>query len=155
MSRAAGAAAIAAFMMGGAAACKADSPSDTGGTGNAACGLKIGFFGALTGDAAGLGIHMRNGTKMAIDQYNKANADCKVELVEMDSQGDPAKAPALAPAGRRRHEGGRRSSARRSRVSPRWPNPIFEEAGLPTITPSATRPSLSHQGLEDLPPRRR
>ena len=34
-------------------------------------------------------------------------------------------------------------------------DPIFEQAGLPTITPSATRPSLSDQGLEDLPPRRR
>ena len=75
--------------------------------GGAACDLKIGFFGALTGDAAGLGIHMRNGTKLAIDQYNKANADCKVELKEYDSQGDPAKAPALAQAGGRRHQGRR------------------------------------------------
>ena len=39
---------------------------------------------------------MRNGTKLAIDQYNTANANCKVELLEFDSQGDPAKAPALA-----------------------------------------------------------
>ena len=140
--RAVGAAAIAAFMMGGAAACKADSPSDTGGTDNAACGLKIGFFGALTGDAAGLGIHMRNGTKMAIDQYNKANANCKVELTELDSQGDPAKAPALAQQAV--------SDAKVTAIiGPAFSgesevaDPIFEEAGLPSITPSATRPSLS------------
>jgi branched-chain amino acid transport system substrate-binding protein len=31
---------------------------------------------------------MRNGTKLAIDQYNAKNADCKVELMELDSQGD-------------------------------------------------------------------
>jgi branched-chain amino acid transport system substrate-binding protein len=142
--RAVGAAAIAAFMMGGAAACKADS-GDTGGTGNAACDLKIGFFGALTGDAAGLGIHMRNGTKLAIDQYNKANADCKVVLQEYDSQGDPAKAPALAKqaVGDAKVVGiiGPAFSGE-SEVA----DPIFEAAGLTTITPSATRPSLSTKG---------
>jgi branched-chain amino acid transport system substrate-binding protein len=143
--RAAGAAAIATFLMGGAAACKADSPSESGGTDNAACGLKIGFFGALTGDAAGLGIHMRNGTKMAIDKYNTDNADCKVELLELDSQGDPAKAPALAQQAV--------SDAKViSMIGPAFSgesevaDPIFEEAGLPTITPSATRPSLSTKG---------
>jgi len=143
--RAVGAAAIAAFMMGGAAACKADSPSESGGSDNAACGLKIGFFGALTGDAAGLGIHMRNGTKLAIDQYNKANADCKVELLELDSQGDPAKAPALAQQAV--------SDAKVTAIiGPAFSgesevaDPIFEEAGLPNITPSATRPSLSTKG---------
>jgi branched-chain amino acid transport system substrate-binding protein len=141
--RAAGAAAVAAFMLGSAAACKADSPSE--GTANAACGLKIGFFGALTGDAAGLGIHMRNGTKLAIDQYNKANADCKVELLELDSLGDPAKAPALA----QQAVGDAKVTAI---IGPAFSgesevaDPIFEEAGLPTISPSATRPSLSTKG---------
>lgn len=144
--RAAGAAAVAAFLLGSAAACKADSPSDNaGGSGGAACGLKISYFGPLTGDSAGLGIHMRNGTKMAIDQYNTKNADCKVSLLEQDSQGDPAKAPPLAQAAV--------SDAKviavigpafsgESEVS----DPIFEQAGLPTITPSATRPSLSTKG---------
>ncbi|WP_430779923.1 branched-chain amino acid ABC transporter substrate-binding protein [Actinoplanes sp. G11-F43] len=133
-------------MLGGTAACKADSPSEsTGGGDSAACGLKIGFFGALTGDAAGLGIHMRNGTKLAIDQYNTANADCKVELLELDSQGDPAKAPALAQQAV--------SDAKVTAIiGPAFSgesevaDPVFEAAGLPTITPSATRPSLSTKG---------
>jgi branched-chain amino acid transport system substrate-binding protein len=143
--RAVGAAAIAAFMMGGAAACKADSGDSGGTTGGATCDLKIGFFGALTGDAAGLGIHMRNGTKMAIDQYNKANAACQVKLEEYDSQGDPAKAPALA-----------KQAVSDTKVvaiiGPAFSgesevaDPIFEAAGLPTISPSATRPSLSTKG---------
>ena len=144
--RAVGAAAIAAFMMGGAAACKADSSGDNaGGSSNAACGLRIGFFGALTGDAAGLGIHMRNGTKMAIEQYNKANGDCKVELTELDSQGDPTKAPALA----------QQAVSDQKVVAIIGPafsgesevaDPIFNEAGLPLITPSATNPVLSTKG---------
>jgi branched-chain amino acid transport system substrate-binding protein len=143
--RAVGAAALAAVVMGGAGACQADSGDEGSGSDNAACGLKIGFFGALTGDAAGLGIHMRNGTKMAIEQYNKANADCKVELLELDSQGDPAKAPALAQQAV--------SDAKVTAIiGPAFSgesevaDPIFEEAKLPNITPSATRPSLSTKG---------
>ncbi len=146
--RAVGAAAIATFMLGGAAACKADSGSTGGGgtnAGGAACDLKIGFFGALTGDAAGLGIHMRNGTKLAIDQYNKANANCQVQLKEFDSQGDPAKAPALAKEAVS-------DTKLVGMIGPAFSGesevavPVFEAAGLPIITPSATRPSLSTKG---------
>lgn len=140
LARVLGGVAIGALVFSGAA-CKADSGSDAGGS-KAACDLKIGFFGPLTGDAAGLGIHMRNGTKLAIDQYNKDNADCKVQIEEYDSQGDPAKAPALAQkaVGDAKVVGiiGPAFSGE-SEVG----NPIFDEAGLPAITPSATRPSLS------------
>jgi len=138
-----GGAAIAALVFGSAAACKADD-GDTGTAGNKACDLKISFFGALTGDAAGLGIEMRNGTKMAIDKYNAANADCKVGLLEQDSQGEPSKAAALA-----------QSAVADAKVvgviGPAFSgesevaNPIFDGVGLPAITPSATRPSLSEQ----------
>jgi branched-chain amino acid transport system substrate-binding protein len=138
--------AIAALVF-GAAACQAgeDDGGDSGTGSNAACGMKIGFFGALTGDAAGLGIHMRNGTKLAIDQYNKENADCTVELQEYDSQGDPAKAPALATQA----VGDQKVVAV---IGPAFSgesevaDPIFQSGNLPTITPSATRPSLSTKG---------
>ncbi|WFE31202.1 branched-chain amino acid ABC transporter substrate-binding protein [Micromonospora sp. WMMD975] len=144
LARVLGGVVIGALVFSGAA-CKADSGDDAGGGSKAACDLKIGFFGPLTGDAAGLGIHMRNGTKLAIDQYNKDNADCKVNLEEYDSQGDPAKAPALAQkaAGDSKVVGvvGPAFSGE-SEVA----DPIFDEAGLPIITPSATRPSLSTKG---------
>ncbi|GGK23660.1 putative ABC transporter/extracellular ligand-binding receptor [Pilimelia terevasa] len=141
--RALGGATLAALVFGGAAACKA---GDEGGgdSGSAACDLKIGFFGALTGDAAGLGIHMRNGTQMAIDQYNEKNADCKVGFEQYDSQGDPAKAPALAnqAVNDQKIVGiiGPGFSGE-SEVA----DPVFDKANLPTITPSATRPSLSEK----------
>ncbi|MFF3854841.1 branched-chain amino acid ABC transporter substrate-binding protein [Micromonospora sp. NPDC002575] len=142
LARVLGGVAISALVISGAAACKADSGTEGGSGDKAACDLKIGFFGPLTGDAAGLGIHMRNGTKLAIDQYNKDNADCKVNLAEYDSQGDPAKAPALAQqaVGDTKVVGiiGPAFSGE-SEVA----DPIFDEAGLPIITPSATRPSLS------------
>jgi branched-chain amino acid transport system substrate-binding protein len=147
LARAFGGIAIAALVFGGAA-CQAgeDDGGDTSGGGSsAACGMKIGFFGALTGDAAGLGIHMRNGTKLAIDQYNKENADCTAELVEYDSQGDPAKAPALATQAVSDQKViaiiGPAFSGE-SEVA----DPIFQSGTLPTITPSATRPSLSTKG---------
>lgn len=146
LARAVGGIAIAALVFGGAAACQAGEDDNSGDSGSsAACGLKIGFFGALTGDAAGLGIHMRNGTKLAIDQYNTENADCKADLVEYDSQGDPAKAPALATQA----AGDQKVIAV---IGPAFSgesevaDPIFQSATLPTITPSATRPSLSTKG---------
>ncbi|MGW1061363.1 branched-chain amino acid ABC transporter substrate-binding protein [Micromonospora rubida] len=145
LARVLGGVAISALVFSSAAACKADSDTEGGSGSSAACDLKIGFFGPLTGDAAGLGIHMRNGTKLAIDQYNKDNASCKVNLEEYDSQGDPAKASPLAQkaAGDTKLVGlvGPAFSGE-SEVA----DPIFDAAGLPTITPSATRPSLSTKG---------
>jgi len=146
LARAFGGIAIAALVLGGAACQAGEDDGDDGGSGsNAACGMKIGFFGALTGDAAGLGIHMRNGTKLAIDQYNKDNADCTAEIVEYDSQGDPAKAPALATQA----VGDQKVIAI---IGPAFSgesevaDPIFQSGNLPTISPSATRPSLSTKG---------
>jgi branched-chain amino acid transport system substrate-binding protein len=69
----------------------ADDGTDTtaggGGTGE---GLKIAFVGPLTGDAANLGINIRDGIKVALDE-----AGSQVELVEFDTQGDPAQATTL------------------------------------------------------------
>jgi len=75
--------------------CGTKGSSTASGSGNK-CGLKIGFFGALTGDAANLGINIKNGADLAIKQYNDKHSSCKVTLVPFDSQGDPAQAPALA-----------------------------------------------------------
>ena len=83
-----------------AAACGDDDDSATSGgggdSGNCPDGMKIGFVGPLTGDAANLGINIRNGAKLAIDQWNDDNADCQVGLEEYDSQGDETQAPGLA-----------------------------------------------------------
>jgi branched-chain amino acid transport system substrate-binding protein len=141
-----GGVAVAVLLAGGTAACKADSDSDSGSGGSTkACGLKLGFFGALSGDNAGLVTPMKNGAQLAIDQYNTKNADCKVELATFDSQGAADKAAGLAT-----------SAAQDTKIvgmiGPAFSgesenaNPIFEQAQLPSITPSATRPSLSTKG---------
>ena len=55
----------------------------------------LAFVGPLTGDAANLGIFIRNGATVAIDQFNAANPDIKITLEEFDTQGDPAQAPTV------------------------------------------------------------
>lgn len=136
---------LAAALTAGMAACGGGDDNTAGGENGDKCGLKIAYFGALTGSAANLGINIKNGAKLAVDQYNEKNQDCTAELKEFDSEGSPDKAPGLArqlvtddkiigiigPA-----FSGESEAA----------NPIFNEAGIPVVTPSATRPSLSTKG---------
>ncbi|MEE3917850.1 hypothetical protein V2I01_01515 [Micromonospora sp. BRA006-A] len=129
-------------LVAGGTACS--SGSDDEASGGSACGSKIAFFGALTGSSAALGINEKNGVKLAVDKYNKENADCKVELAELDSQGSPDQAPGLA---RRRSTTPRSwvSWVRPTRASPRPPARC--STGRPGHHhPSATRPSLAEQG---------
>src|ERR1700709_2223369 len=101
--------------------------------------------GASTGDAANLGQNIANGAKLAIDKYNEANASCKVTLVPFDSQGDPAQAPGLA----------KKAIDDKSVIGIVGPafsgeskaaDPLFNEAGLVTVTASATNPALADGG---------
>ena len=125
---------------------------DTGATGNgggggeAACEVTLAFFGPQTGPAAGLGEPIINGARLAVDQYNK-DADCPVEFELIDSQGSPDQAPSLATeaAGNEAVIGivGPAFSGESAAAGP-----IFAEAGLPTVSPSATNPGLSENGWD-------
>ncbi len=57
---------------------------------------KIAYVGPLTGDAANLGIFIRDGAKVAVEEFNEANDEIEIVLEEFDTQGDPAQAPAVA-----------------------------------------------------------
>lgn len=127
-----------------ATGCNASSSGGSSAAGKT-CDLAIAYFGALTGSAANLGINIKNGAQLAVDQYNTQHADCKTTLKPFDSEGDPAKAPALA----------RNLVADTTVIGVIGPafsgeseaaNPILDQAGIPIITPSATRPSLSTNG---------
>jgi branched-chain amino acid transport system substrate-binding protein len=141
-----GGAALAASLTAGMAACGGNDNNAGSGSGNGdKCGLKIAYFGALTGSAANLGINIKNGAKLAVEQYNDKNKDCTVELKEYDSEGSPDKAPGLA----------RQLVTDKKIIGIIGPafsgeseaaNPIFNEAGVTVVTPSATRPSLSTKG---------
>lgn len=145
LARAIGGVAMVGLLVGSAACASDDDGGDTGGGSSNNCGSKIAFFGALTGGNAQLGINIRDGAKLAVDQYNKANADCKVELVEKDSAGDPAQASGLAT-----------SIVQDAKVlgvvgpafsgESKVANPILSKEGVVIITPSATNPALATQG---------
>lgn len=113
-----------------------------GGDGGAACDKQLAFFGALTGPAAGLGQQILLGVELAVDEYNTENADCQVVLEQIDSQGNPDQAPSLATeaAGNENLLGviGPAFSGESAAAGP-----IFSEGGLPTVTPSATNPTLA------------
>jgi branched-chain amino acid transport system substrate-binding protein len=133
-----------ALAMAGVSACTSSSGSGGGG-GTAACGFKIAFFGALSGGNAALGVNIRDGAKLAVDQYNGKHASCKVDLVNKDSSGLPDQAPPLATAiaGDPKILGvvGPTFSGE-SKVA----NPILSSAGVVILTASATNPALAKQG---------
>jgi branched-chain amino acid transport system substrate-binding protein len=123
-----------------------DDGGDGGGGGEAACDLTLAFFGPQTGPAAGLGQPIIQGAQLAIDQYN-ADAECEVAYEQIDSQGSPDQAPSLATEAAS-------DEAIIGIVGPAFSGesaaagPIFAEAGLPTISPSATNPALSENGWD-------
>jgi branched-chain amino acid transport system substrate-binding protein len=125
-------------------ACGGEEKTTTGGGGKK-CDLALGFFGALTGDAANLGINIKNGAKLKIDQYNQAHPDCKVTLKLFDSEGSPDKAPALATQAIN-------DQSVIGIIGPAFSGEsnatgdAFNEAGLTTISASATNPTLTQQG---------
>ena len=125
-----------------AAAC-GSSGSSSSATTAAPATVSIGFFGALTGPNAQLGINIDDGVKLAVSQYN-ANASVKVSLVNLDSQGDPAQAPQLAQKAI--------TDKLVAVVGPAFSgeslaaDPILEQANIVSVTPSATNPALATHG---------
>jgi branched-chain amino acid transport system substrate-binding protein len=78
-----------------AAACGGDDSdnADTGGGGGDAKEYAIAYVGPLTGDAANLGVLIRDGAKVAVEQFNESHDDIHITLKEFDTQGDAAIAP--------------------------------------------------------------
>jgi len=129
-------------LLAGAAACNKDSSSGNDTASGSNCGYKLAYFGALTGSAANLGVNIEQGFELAIEQYNKQKGSDCVTVAKFDSQGEASVAPGVA----------RNLVADKKILGVVGPpfsgeseaaDPIFESAGIPTITPSATRVSLA------------
>ncbi|GAB3466330.1 branched-chain amino acid ABC transporter substrate-binding protein [Kineococcus endophyticus] len=110
-------------------------------------GISIGFFGALTGPDANLGVNINNGVKLAVDQHNAKSGACQVTLTPYDSQGDQNQAQGLAQkaAGNTKLVGivGPAFSGESKVADKVFADP---EVNLVHITPSATNPSLAENG---------
>ncbi len=120
----------------------------SGGSGTAASAgassVNIGFMGDLTGANKALGINIRNGEKLAIDQYNATNPSVKIVLKEYDSQGDPKQASALAPKAVDDKIVGLVGPAFSGETAST--GPVWQAAGIPFVSASATRVSLATNG---------
>jgi branched-chain amino acid transport system substrate-binding protein len=141
------------------AACSSSTKTSSGGTAttlltspvgstSAKCsGLKLGFFGALTGGNAQLGINEAQGEELAISEFNADHSGCQIGYQAFDSQGDPSQAPALA-----NQAVGEPNLV--ALIGPAFSgeskaaDPIFNQASppLPEITVSATNTTLSQNG---------
>jgi branched-chain amino acid transport system substrate-binding protein len=70
--------------------------TDTGGTEAVDCTASIGIMGPFTGDVAAIGQEQLNWAKFAVDSFNEERGTT-FELVEGDTQLDPAQAATVAP----------------------------------------------------------
>jgi len=149
-ARFASVAGVAALALTAACGSSDDSGSDSSSKGSGSgtselCGKNLAFLGALTGDAGALGQNMVNGINLAIKEHNEKNADCKINLKTFDSQGSPDKAPALATQIIN-------DDSIFGLIGPGFSGEslatgkTFFEAGLPSISPSATNVTITQQG---------
>ncbi len=124
-----------------------DDDDGDNGSGGEACDLKLAFLGPQTGDYANLGINISNGANVALEEYNEGNPECNVSLELFDSQGDPEKATPLVTEIINDDQivgvigptfSGETAATGES----------FSEAGLVTVSASATQPDLSQNGWD-------
>jgi branched-chain amino acid transport system substrate-binding protein len=116
------------------------------GNGSATCdGTAVAMAGALTGPNAALGLNILYGMQVALKEHNDANANCQVEIKQFDTEGDPQKATQVAP----------QIIGDQSVVALLGPafsgetkatGAIFSQAGLLSLTASATNPDLTKNG---------
>jgi branched-chain amino acid transport system substrate-binding protein len=132
--------AVASLML---AACGSDDKTSGGETGTQTT-YKLAFVGPLTGPNANLGINIRNGAAVAIEEANAAGGDITFELAEFDTQGDPAQASTakdrfINDSGIRGVVGPTFSGETRAVI------PSLQDAGLVMVSASATATALPNE----------
>ncbi len=113
--------------------------------------VKIGSASPLTGPQAHIGIDIRNGVQLAIDDANAANIEIggkkvKFELVAEDDEANPTKATTVAQ---------KLADAKVAAVIGHFnsgasipASKIYSDAGIPQISPSSTNPKYTEQGFK-------
>ncbi len=113
--------------------------------------VKIGSASPLTGPQAHIGIDIRNGVQLAIEDANAANIEiggrkAKFEMVAEDDEANPTKATTVAQ---------KLVDARVAAVVGHFnsgasipASKIYSDAGIPQISPSSTNPKYTQQGFK-------
>jgi branched-chain amino acid transport system substrate-binding protein len=125
-----------------AAACGGDSSSSGGKK-----VYTIGFQGPLSGDNQQLGINAVDGVKTAIAEANKKGLPFELKLVQSDDQGLPDQGPTAAQKLIDNTDviavvGPIFSGATKAS------EPLFTQAGMLSVSPSATNPALTSLGFK-------
>ena len=111
-------------------------------TANAAGTYTIAYQGPLSGPEASTGTDELNAVKFAVKQFMAKNKGFKINVVAVDDQGDPAIAGTVAPG-----VGANKKII--GLVGPAYSGPTiaslpyYKAGGLPLISPSATRVSIT------------
>jgi branched-chain amino acid transport system substrate-binding protein len=113
--------------------------------------IKIGHVGPLTGGIAHLGKDNENGARLAIDEANAAKIkidgkDAKFTLVAEDDQADPKVGTTVAQKLVDAKVAGIVGHLNSGTTIPA--SAIYNQAGIPVITGSATNPKLTEQGFK-------
>ncbi len=113
--------------------------------------VKIGVASPLTGAQAHIGIDIRNGVQLAIEDANKAGVSIggkavKLEMVAEDDEANPTKATTVAQ---------KLADAKVSAVVGHFnsgasipASKIYADAGIPQISPSSTNPDYTLKGYK-------
>ncbi|ATE58780.1 branched-chain amino acid ABC transporter substrate-binding protein [Thauera sinica] len=113
--------------------------------------VRIGHAGPLSGPAAAFGKDGENGARLAIEDANAKKLQIggdtvKFELVSEDDQADPRTATTVA---QRLTDAGVKGVVGHVTSGASVPAArIYENAGIPMITPSSTSPKLTQQGYK-------
>jgi branched-chain amino acid transport system substrate-binding protein len=129
-------------------AAKSDAPAVAAAAG---IEIKIGHVGPLTGQIAHLGKDNENGARLAIEQANEAKIkidgkDAKFTLVAEDDQADPKVGTTVAQKLVDAKVAGVVGHLNSGTSIPA--SPIYNQAGIPVISGSATNPKLTEQGFK-------
>ncbi|MGI9219078.1 MAG: branched-chain amino acid ABC transporter substrate-binding protein [Hydrogenophaga sp.] len=133
---------------------KEDSAAPAAAAPSAASGdvlvVKIGHVGATSGAVAHLGKDNENGARLAIEELNAAgvkigNQNARFELMAEDDAADPKQATAAAQKLVDANVNGVVGHLTSGATLPA--SVLYNEAGIPQITPSSTNPKFTRQGF--------
>ena len=128
---------------------KTDTPGSSGASGDLI--VKIGASSPLSGPQAHLGHDNENGTRLAIDEVNAQNLviggrKVHFELISEDDQADPKTGTIVAQKFVDQKVNGVIGHLNSGTTIPA--SRIYNDAGIPQISPSATNPKYTHQGFK-------
>ena len=115
--------------------------------------VKIGSAGPLTGEIAHLGKDNDNGVHLAIDQANDkkiklGGKTVKFEVLSEDDQADPKLGPTIAQKFADAKAAGVVGHLNSGVTIPA--SSVYNQAGIPMISGSATNPKLTEQGFKNI-----